>query len=286
MDLPGADNGAPRTLFKDPKNRSAGNISVTCGKAPYVCSGGMGYDTFAPKFGAGGNPHLYPYSPQSDANSGLNGAGSQAVEMFGPEQLPIKSAIVREFGVFNKFYSAVPAASTPNHVFTQSATSCGMADNVLWNQCGGPAATLPQMTVYDNLYLGNRSFGFYINTTLPDTWEIVGGGWAEDKHGANYPDVMMDGIARHHRGPDGQDEFHTYRTFFEQAANGTLPNFVWVAPNATASDHPCNDVAKGERLLKDIYEALRNSPQWNRTMLAVVCECSERHVSSLPADLF
>ena len=99
MDLPGADNGAPRTLFKDPKNRSAGNISVTCGKAPYVCSGGMGYDTFAPKFGAGGNPHLYPYSPQSDANSGLNGAGSQAVEMFGPEQLPIKSAIVREFGV-------------------------------------------------------------------------------------------------------------------------------------------------------------------------------------------
>ena len=99
MDLPGADNGAPRSLFKDPRNHSAGNVSVTCGKAPYVCDGGTGYDTFAPKFGPGGNPHLYPYSPQSDANSGLNGAGSQAVEMFGPEQLPIKSAIVREFGV-------------------------------------------------------------------------------------------------------------------------------------------------------------------------------------------
>lgn len=36
------------------------------------------------------------------------------------------------------------------------------------------------------------------------------------------------------------------------------------------SDHPCNDVAKGERLLKDTYEALRNGPGWEKTMLAVL----------------
>ena len=35
-------------------------------------------------------------------------------------------------------------------------------------------------------------------------------------------------------------------------------------------DHPCEDVAKGERLLKDIYQAIRSSPQWNRTMFAVL----------------
>jgi hypothetical protein len=29
-------------------------------------------------------------------------------------------------GVFNKLYTAVPSASSPNHLFTQSATSCGM----------------------------------------------------------------------------------------------------------------------------------------------------------------
>lgn len=190
--------------------------------------------------------------------------------MFSPEQIPVKAAIAKEFGVFNKFYSAGPTASTPNHLFTQAATSCGIADNINWNDCGGYKATFPPMTIYDNLYLGNKSFGFYINTTKPDTWEIISGQWAEDKHGANYPDVMLDGVARHHRKADGQSQFHTYKTLFEQAAAGTLPNFVWVAPNATASDHPCNDIAKGERLLKDVYEAIRNSPQWNRTMLAVV----------------
>ena len=71
-----------------------------------------------------------------------------------------------------------------------------MADNILWNQCGGNKSTYPQVTVYDNLALANASFGFYVNTTLPDLWEIVGGGWAEDKYGANYPDVMMDGVVR------------------------------------------------------------------------------------------
>eukprot|EP01046_Picozoa_sp_COSAG06_P022088 COSAG06_NODE_1692_length_8705_cov_3.636765_8_plen_118_part_00 len=100
------------------------------------------------------------------------------------------------------------------------------------------------------------------------------------------PDVMLDGVARHHRKADGTSQFHTYRTFFEQvrntspfccaslyfyynrsffqdrlgtnigkveekggaffeqAAAGTLPNFVWIAPNATTMDHPCEDVAK------------------------------------------
>ena len=134
---------------------------------------------------------------------------------------------------------------------------------------------MPQMTVYDNLYLGNKS----INTTKPDTWEIVGVGWAEDKHGANYPDVMMDGVARHHRKADGSSQFFTYEPFFQKAAAGTLENFVWIAPNASMSDHPCNDVAKGERLLKDVCElvvAFRMPPlvRWGATVM--ICCLSTR----------
>lgn len=65
MDLPGADNGAPRVL-KGPNDTT---VNVTCGTAPYVCSGGMGYDLWAGKFkeGNGSNPSVYPYSEQSDA---------------------------------------------------------------------------------------------------------------------------------------------------------------------------------------------------------------------------
>jgi hypothetical protein len=189
--------------------------------------------------------------------------------MFSPAQLPVKSAIAREFGVFNKFFSAVPSASTPNHLFTQSATSCGVADNILYDQCGGETATYPQVTIYDTLSLQNKTFGFYVNTTVPHACDDYpttcddSAGWSEFGD-ANYPDVMMEGIGRH------QDHFYDYATFFEQASNGTLPHFTWIAPNNSYSDHPCNDVAKGERLTKDIYEAVRAGPGWSKTLLAVL----------------
>lgn len=137
------------------------------------------------------------------------------------------------------------------------------------------------MTIYDSLHLVNKTFGFYVNTTVPHGCDSYPkacdhSGWSE-LGDANYPDVMMDGVARH------QDRFFDYADFYAQAANGTLPNFVWIAPNNSYSDHPCNDVALGERLTKDIYEAVRAGPGWNRTLLAVLYDV--RTVLPLPLPL-
>ena len=65
---------------------------------------------------------------------------------------------IGRFGLFNKMYTAVPSASTPNHLFAQSATSCGIHDNIMYSDCGGATDTFPMFTVYDNLYLHNVSF--------------------------------------------------------------------------------------------------------------------------------
>jgi hypothetical protein len=45
-------------------------------------------------------------------------------------------------------------------------------------------------------------------------------------------------------------------------------------PNAQACDHPCYDMAKGDRLLKDVYEGLRAGKAWEKTMLVVVYDDS------------
>ena len=66
------------------------------------------------------------------------------------------------------------------------------------------------------------------------------------------PDVTMMGVARH------KAQFFSHSLFYEQAAAGTLPAFTWISPAHEAADHPCLDIAKGERLLKDVYEAVRN----------------------------
>ena len=50
------------------------------------------------------------------------------------------------------------------------------------------------------------------------------------------------------------------------AAAGTLPEFSWLNAKEEACDHPCHDIAKGERAVKDIYEALRAGPKWQNTL--------------------
>ena len=233
---------------------------MTCdGSAPYVCRSGPGYDTFAGKFPAiGGSPHKYPYSAQDDKYSALHGAsaGGTAVTMFTPEQIPVKHAIAKEFGVFNKLYTAVPSASSPNHLFTQSATSCGMQTNTLYDKCGGKKVTFPQRTIYDSLRAHNVSFGLYMNSTCGLDGKPCHGESQHDPDSAsaiNTPDVAMEGVARH------QDRFYSQTLFYERAANGTLPSLSWILPPQQACDHPCHDIAKGERLLKDVYEALRRA---------------------------
>lgn len=264
MGLPGFDGIAPgHTLPKDPADPSRGHVNVTCTGAEYVCQNLSGYDTFASKFGGNGsNPNRYPYSAQHDQNSALHGAAGTAVQLFAPDQLPIKSALAREFGVFNKLYTAVPAASNPNHLFIQSATSCGLTSNGLYNDCGGKTVTFPQRTIYDNMADHNVSFGWFMNTTCGlDGHQCTGP--QHPQFSIPAPDVAMQGVARFKR------RYFSQELFYQQAANGSLPQFSWLNPAFQASDHPCQDVAKGERLLKDVYESLRAGPKWQQTLLFV-----------------
>ena len=254
----------------DPANASKGTVNVSCGAPPYICTGSPGYATFDGKFGPGGDPHAYPYGPQSDANSGLHGAttGGVATTLFSPEQIPVKRAVAAEFGVFNRLYTAVPSASSPNHLFTQSGTSCGMTTNTLYDSCGGNTSWFPQDTIYDRLRDHNISFGLFINSTCGlNGQDPCHGENQDDPNSASAistPDVAMEGVARH------KDMFFSQELFYGHAKNGTLPGFSWLHPPIEACDHPCNDIAKGERLLKDIYEALRAGPGWNRTLFFIV----------------
>jgi phospholipase C len=74
------------------------------------------------------------------------------------------------------------------------------------------------------------------------------------------------------------DNFHQYHLSFKRhCKEGKLPNYVVIEPryfkilSAPANDdHPKNDVVEGQNLVKEIYEALRASPQWNEILFVVV----------------
>lgn len=70
------------------------------------------------------------------------------------------------------------------------------------------------------------------------------------------PELALDGVSRH--------LLHcaSHTEFYKQAALGLLPKFSFLEPPGEACDHPCHDMAKGERFIKDAYEALRAGPGW------------------------
>src|SRR5262249_19547994 len=67
--------------------------------------------------------------------------------------------------------------------------------------------------------------------------------------------------------------------FFDDARTGHLPAYSFIEPRYTdflslkANDqHPPHDVALGEYLIADVYEAIRNSPQWEQSLLVVLSD--------------
>jgi len=116
MDLPGLDSLRNATIPKDPSNPGGGSYTFKCYKE-YICMEGPEYDP-------------------AEAARAADGT-DDVVEVFGPEQIPIKVSVAKQFAYFNRLYSSVPAASSPNHLFAQTATSCGIVSNIPYVRRGG-----------------------------------------------------------------------------------------------------------------------------------------------------
>ncbi len=68
----------------------------------------------------------------------------------------------------------------------------------------------------------------------------------------------------------GADDFDDMDGFFARAAAGTLPNVSIVEPIfGRNDDHPPAHPLAGQLFIGQLYEALRDSPQWERTLFIV-----------------
>jgi len=67
-----------------------------------------------------------------------------------------------------------------------------------------------------------------------------------------------------------------FSQFLTDAANGTLPNVAFIDPRfedegsgTSQDDHPHAEIRNGEVFLNQIYDAVRNSPNWSKTILII-----------------
>ncbi|KAG9145011.1 hypothetical protein Leryth_023191, partial [Lithospermum erythrorhizon] len=74
------------------------------------------------------------------------------------------------------------------------------------------------------------------------------------------------------------DNFYQYNLNFKSdCEKGTLPNYVVIEQRYFGvplipgnDDHPPHDVSEGQNLVKEIYDALRSSPQWNQILFVIL----------------
>lgn len=198
-------------------------------------------------FGSGIIPSMSGFVEQALSMS-LN-LSETVMKGFSPEAVPVYAALVREFSVFDRWFSSIPGPTQPNRLFVYSATSHGSTSHVKKLLAQG----YPQKTIFDSLHENGIDFGIYFQT-IPSTL-----------------------FYRNLRKLKYIFKFHQYDLKFKRdARKGNLPSLTVIEPRyfdlkgfPANDDHPSHDVADGQKLVKEVYETLRASPQWNETLLVI-----------------
>lgn len=163
------------------------------------------------------------------------------------EQKPILYSLADNFTLCEKWFCSVLGPTWPNRFYSLAATSNGLKDNSAALQARTPYYSM----VRDHGYtVGLYAYQplFYFGLTVDD--------FQKKRTDPKYP-----GLGLRVRALD---------RFFEDCENGTLPNVSIVEPDYSLNDdHPPQDVRLGESFLSSIYEAVRKSPQWERTLMLV-----------------
>ena len=162
--------------------------------------------------------------------------------MFTPELLPVLSGLARGYAVCDQWFASAPTETLPNRAFANAATSQGHMDD------DTKSYTCPSI--------------FGSMTTHGVSWAIYGYD-AEPLTRMDFADTTD--------APDSH--FGVFGDFTKAAAAGSLPAYTFLEPSWSSSgnsQHPNYDVALGEQLIHDVYEALRTGPGWPATLLVLV----------------
>jgi phospholipase C len=190
----------------------------------------------------------------------------RAMRCFDPEQLPVINALAREFAVCDSWFSSLPGPTWPNRFFAMAASSGGLDDSP------SPADTVASVSVGGYRFYNGTIFDRLDDKCIP--WSVVEG----DEFPVAFAMAGMNYNAL-------QGRFCDFDDFVSEVADPSYePKYVFIEPQYGESTwgftgpgdytcgnsmHPLDDEVSGEQLLKETYEAIRNSPHWESSVLIV-----------------
>lgn len=171
----------------------------------------------------------------------------QIMEPFSPDQVPVISALAKNYAICDRWYSSVPSDTWPNRSFVHAGTSNGNVVN------GNPPNPLDWNvdTIFNVLEATGMSWKVYCDTALVPSLTY-----------SMFPRLW----------PYALNRFAHFDDFKEDCRNGSLPRYTFLEPSFVENpndEHPPHDVVAGEQFLFDIWTAVSTSPKWNKTLLLI-----------------
>ncbi|MDA4117549.1 MAG: alkaline phosphatase family protein [Thaumarchaeota archaeon] len=181
------------------------------------------------------------------------------MKCFSPSQLPVITSLAKEFAVCDRWFSSMPGPTWPNRFFVHAASSGGLDDSPSFSRefksIVSEGFKFDNGTIYDRLDDGKYGWMIYSDDEFPQVLSIAGMRANSDKH------------------------FRPYKLFKQDLSDpGFSQSYVFIEPDYHAftgkfrggnSQHPMDDVTSGERFVKDVYESIRSSPLWEKSLLII-----------------
>ncbi|TRY33197.1 alkaline phosphatase family protein [Aliiglaciecola sp. M165] len=191
----------------------------------------------------------------------LNNANPQVMETFSAEQLPVLNGLAKAFAVSDQWFCSMPGGTDVNRGFSVT----GSAYNKLGTWEGGDAYEyFPDSPHRQSIWKVLWNYGI-------SDWKIYYS--MEWKGGIFTNQLYLKGqIPTVDANPD--DYFAQFDQFITDAKSGSLPAFSYLEPywykkKGTTSYHPGCDLVPAEVALNSIYNAIKQGPAWEETLLVV-----------------
>ena len=173
----------------------------------------------------------------------------QIMQAYTKEDLSVLSGIARHYAVSDNYHASSPTQTWPNRAFMHAGTSLGRVNNF-------PYLPYDCTTIYNVLEEENISWKVYKSSEIIPSLTRI--------QMFRLWDLLL------------FEHFRHISDFLEDCHTGNLPAYSFLEPsfviedgNNATSEHPPADVCAGDHFLQKIWQAIVDSPAFDRTLFII-----------------
>lgn len=224
------------------------------------------------------------------------------MKCFSADQVPVLSKLAAQYAVCNNWFSSIPGPTWPNRLFAHFGSSLGLDVSPTTTQIAGwysSGINDPQKnpSIFDKLGTGNYHIysdydpRWFVNH-FPNLYRLYSQFSDNPQNGGTSGAVpQVNSI----NGIPFSSVKSVYENFEGDLNNANYPAYTFIEPHygdiydgtyaGGSSQHPKDDIAGGEALIKFVYEKLRaNTAMWEKSLLIITYDEHGGFYDSVPPD--